>query len=801
MSKLLNIGNELLIFDGAMGTMLQEYGMKPGENPELLNLKEPALIQKIHSEYLEAGADIITANTFGANAYKLSGSGFTVEEVIKASICNAKAAIGNKKAFVALDLGPIGKMMKPIGMLDFDEAYEFFKEEVVAGAAAGADLIIIETMSDLGEMRAAVLAAKENSDLPVIATMTFAEDGRTLTGTDPEIMVLSMEALGVDALGVNCSLGPKELGPIVTRILSFSNTPVIVQANAGIPVSIKGRTKFSITPKDFSEFAKEMVKAGVSIIGGCCGTTPEFIKELDSLRSNFVRPLLLKRKRYVCSSQKKVCLDEKFSVIGERINPSGNKALKEQFLAGNNQAAVKEAFNQVQRGAEILDINTSLPQIDELKVMLDIIDSFNGLIETPLQFDSTKPEVLEKALRRYSGVAIVNSINGKKESMESLFPIVKKYGAYVVVLCFDENGIPDDAQGRIDVANKLMEKAKQYGLDQSRLLVDCLVLTASAQQKAVMETLKALRYIKEHTEALTTLGLSNVSYGLPFRALINRTYLAMALATGLDTVIINPGAEGIKDTIMAFNVLANKDQGAVEYIAYNNGKDNAEPSKIALTEGPKTIQACLLEGSKEGILAITKELLEDNVPLSVVDNYLVPALDEIGQMYEKKSIFLPQLIRAAETVGTAFELIRKKLRDSSETMESKGTIVLATVRGDIHDIGKNLVKVLLENYGYEIIDLGKDVPVERIVEIVKEKKIKLVGLSALMTTTVSSMQGTIEALRKETQENGMPPVKIFVGGAVLTEAYALSIGADFFCKDARAGVKVAGDVFSAKEIK
>ena len=798
MTKKLNIGQELLIFDGAMGTMLQEYGMKPGTNPESLNIEDPALIRRIHSDYLEAGADILSTNTFGANRYKLQGTGYAVAEVVKAAVLNARGAIAGRKGYVALDLGPVGKMMKPVGLLDFEEAYDLFREQVIAGEEAGADLIIIETMSDLGEMRAAVLAAKENSDLPVVATMTFSEDGRTLMGTDPEIMVLSLEALGIDALGVNCSLGPKDLAPLVERILAFSHTPVIVQANAGLPVSGKGRLSYSVGPEEYLGFAKGFVERGVAIIGGCCGTTPEYIRGLSTLRSVYQKPAPVERGNYVCSAQRMVRLDGRVSLIGERINPSGNKALKAAFLAGNHGAAVKEAFTQVQSGAEILDVNTSLPQIDEAKFMTDIIDSFSGLIDAPLQFDSTRPEVLEKALRRYSGVAIVNSVNGKESSMKAIYPLVKKYGAYVVALCLDEEGIPGDAEGRIKVARKLAEKAKSRGIGEDRLIVDCLVLTASAQQKGVMETLKALKHIKSHTKSLTTLGLSNVSYGLPFRSLINRTYLAMALGAGLDTVIINPGAEGVRDTLMAFNVLANHDEGAVAYIAYNQEKEGGTspagpgPKK---EKAPDTIQSCLLEGNTEGILTLTRALLAEKTPISIVDDHLVPALDEIGQMFERKTIFLPQLIRAAETVGKAFELIREKLRESSEVIETKGTIVLATVRGDIHDIGKNLVKVLLENYGYEVLDLGKDVPVERIIEVVKSRDVRLVGLSALMTTTVSAMEDTINALRNENL-----PVKVFVGGAVLTDAYSKVIGADFYCKDARAGVKVAGEVFSKESL-
>ena len=793
MNKLERLGHEMILFDGAMGTMLQAYGMKPGQNPELLNLEKPELIRKIHAEYIEAGADIITTNTFGANSYKLFESGRTAEEVISAAVRIAKDAAKGTKTLVALDMGPVGRMMKPIGLLDFEEAYDLFREQVIAGEKAGADLILIETMSDLGEMRAAVLAAKENSRLPVFATMTFSDDGNTLTGTSPEIMAMSLDALGVDALGVNCSLGPKELLPIVERVLSATNTPVMVQANAGLPITEHGVSRYSVTADDFLESAKRFADLGVSVIGGCCGTTPAYTAKLTEAGSFYRKRQQKSLKRYVCSAQRSVCLDGKVTLIGERINPSGNKALKEQFVAGNPLAAVKVAFEQVQKGAEVLDVNTSLPQIDESGYMTQIIDGMSGLVDAPLQFDSTKPEVLEKALRRYSGVAIVNSVNGKKSSMDSIYPIVKKYGAFVVALCLDDEGIPDDAKGRTKVAEKLIDEAKKYGIDEGRLLIDCLVLTASAQQKAVMETLYAMRWVKSETRALTTLGLSNVSFGLPFRALINRTYFAMALTSGLDTVIINPGAEGIVDTLKAFNVLAGIDDGAVDYIAYNNQLNPVKKEEIRKEGASKSFREMLLEGDSKGILEITKSLLEKEPPLSVVDNHIVPALDEVGRLFEEKTIFLPQLIRAAETAGTSFETIRAKLTAGSEKLETKGTIVMATVRGDIHDIGKNLARVLLENYGYEIIDLGKDVPTEAILEAVKARDIRLVGLSALMTTTVSSMEETIQALRKE-----VPGVKVFVGGAVLTESYAKSIGADYYCKDARAGVLVAAEVFTQK---
>lgn len=789
------LGNELLLFDGAMGTMLQKYGMKPGQNPEALNVEQPELIARIHKEYIAAGAQFITTNTFGANAYKLEETGYSVREVVTAAVGHAKAAAAATNAKVALDIGPVGQMMKPVGLLDFDQAYDYFQEQVIVGARAGADVILIETMSDLGEMRAAILAAKENSALPVFATMTFMEDGNTLTGTDPEIMAMALDALGVDALGVNCSLGPDELLPIVKRILAATNTPVMVQANAGIPVIEAGVAKYTVTETEYRTFAEQIAGLGVAIIGGCCGTNPDYIRQLAQAKAAFVKRAPQQLKRYVCSAQRKVCLDGQITLIGERINPSGNKALKAQFEAGNPLAAIKVGIEQVQQGAEVLDVNTSLPLIDEQGYMVKIIDGMNGLIEAPLQFDSTKPEVLEAALRRYSGVAIVNSVNGKESSMAEIYPIVQKYGAYVVALCLDEAGIPDDANGRTEIVEKLIARAADHGIAEDRLLVDCLVLTVAAQQKAVMETLKALSWVKQNTRALTTLGLSNVSYGLPFRALINRTFFAMALTSGLDTVIINPGAAGIVDTMRAFNVLSGQDEGAIAYIAYNNQKSSDSKTAAAAPKEEKaarSFQEMFLEGDEAGVVAATNGLLKELSPLAVVDEYIIPALDGVGNLYETKEIFLPQLIRSAETAGKAFEAIRAKLVGSAEKLETKGKIVMATVKGDIHDIGKNLAKVLLENYGYEVIDLGKDVPIEAVVAAAKEHQVKLVGLSALMTTTVAAMEETITALREADL-----PVKVFVGGAVLTKKYATNIGADYYCRDARAGVTVAEEVFAS----
>ena len=787
----MSLKNELLIFDGAMGTMLQEKGFAHKMIPEELNIENPEIITEIHREYVNSGAQVITTNTFGASKYKLSLSKYSQNEIIEAAIDNANAARADTDALIALDIGPIGKIMKPIGDLDFDSAYEYFKDQVIIGNEKEVDLILIETMSDLGEIRAAVLAAKENADCPVYATMTFGDDGMTLTGTDPENMVLALEAIGVDALGVNCSLGPKEMLPIIRRILNFASIPVMVQANAGLPSIESGKTTFGVDSDEFQHYSRIFVKEGVSILGGCCGTTPEYIRKLTKLKNDYCKAIIKPRKLYVSSSQKRVCLDDCITVIGERINPSGNKNLKPHFLNGDVSPAVKLAFEQIQHGAKVLDINTSLPGVDEQKLMIELIDQFNGLIDAPLQFDTTDPEVVETALRHYNGIAIVNSINGKASSMNELFPIVKKYGAYVISLTFDEEGIPKKWKKRVEIAEKLIKTAKTFGIEEEKLIVDCLVLTASAEQEAVKETLKAIQYIKSHYKVKTTLGLSNVSYGLPNRTLINKTYLAMALSFGLDSVIINPGAEGIKDTLMAFNVLYNFDQDSVEYITTYS--KNSETIKVATENRERSLNEYLLEGDKESTRLLTEKLLTKHEPLWIVNNYLIKALDEIGQQYESKLIYLPQLIRAAETASVSFELIQKTLNDSQQELETRGKIILATVQGDVHDLGKNLVKVLLDNYGYTIFDLGKDVSIEKIIEAVKKHDIKLIGLSALMTTTAQAMENTITALRKEFND-----ISIFVGGAVLTEDYALKIGADYYGKDAKKAVEIANDFFNKK---
>lgn len=781
--------DEFLIFDGAMGTMLQERGLKAGEIPEIYNFTNSEIIIDIHQKYVDAGAQVILTNTFGANEIKLNDSGYSVEEVINQTVKLAKQVKGEK--YIALDIGPIGSLLEPMGTLSFSRAYEIFKRQVLAGVNAGVDLILIETISDLYEAKAAVLAAKENSDLPVFCTMTFTGDGRTFTGTDPLTMVTLLEGLGVDALGINCSLGPKELMPIVEEVLKYSSIPVIVQANAGLPRIINNQTIYDITPEEYGYYIKEMAQKGVRIIGGCCGTNDKFIKkiveELKGLKPKKVEP---KRITAVCSATKTVILGQEVRIIGERINPTGKKKFKEALKNNNIDYILTEAISQQEAGADILDVNVGLPEINEEQVMINVIKEIQAIINLPLQIDSSSSEVIESAVRIYNGKPIINSVNGKKEVMDEIFPIVKKYGACVIGLTLDEKGIPAKAEERVEIARKIINTAKDYGIAKENILIDCLVLTASAQQKEVIETIKAIKMVKKEFGVMTTLGVSNVSFGLPNRGLLNQTYLVMALTQGLDAPIVNPNDKSITDTINAFRVLANQDKEASNYIknyVESNDKQIDNPDK----KTNNNLVDIIVKGLKEESAIKTKELLTQMDGLAIVNEYLIPALDIVGAKYEKEEIFLPQLIQSAETVKKSFEVIKESIHREGYNQLQKDKIILATVKGDIHDIGKNIVKVILENYGFEIIDLGKDVPIELIVSTAKEANVKLIGLSALMTTTVKNMEETIKALKENDSE-----CQIIVGGAVLNQEYAEMIKADYYAKDAQDAVKIVKQVFS-----
>ncbi|NLC52445.1 MAG: dihydropteroate synthase, partial [Firmicutes bacterium] len=766
--------DKFLVFDGAMGTMLQSYGMKGGELAERYNLERAEVIAGIHSAYIKAGAQVLTTNTFSANRYKLAGTGLDLAAVIRTAVEIARWTAEDN--LVALDIGPLGQLMKPYGTLSFDEAYEAFAEQVQVGAAAGADLILIETMSDLYEAKAAILAARENTDLPIFCTMTFQEDGRTLTGTDPLTMVNVLQSLGVTALGINCSLGPKEILPLVQEVLKFAQVPVIVQPNAGLPQLVGEETVFKIAPADFAAYGRELTAAGVRILGGCCGTTPAHIKALKGMLAK-VKPVATKAPRLTAASSgtTTVTLGGAVKIIGERINPSGKRRLQKALRQGDLDYLLREAVDQQDHGAHILDVNVGLPEIDEKAVMVKAIKEIQGVVTLPLQIDSVNPEVIEAAARIYNGRPIINSVNGEAKSMAAIFPIVKRYGCLVVALTLDEQGIPQTAEERLAIAERIIKEAAAYGIPKEDIIVDCLVLTASAQQREVQETVKALRLVKEKLGVKTTLGVSNVSFGLPARDLLNRTFLAAALAAGLDAPIMNPLDTAMRGTVQAFDVLWNHDRESQAFIAAYSALEDKAPAH----PGPeqKDLTKIVLAGLKEEAANAVSALLKEEEGLTIVDRYLIPALDRVGTGYEKGELFLPQLIQAAETVKRAFAVIKEDLEKTQTPAVGKGKIVIATVKGDVHDIGKNIVRILLENYGFEVFDLGKDVPIARIIEKVQQEAAPLVGLSALMTTTVTNMAETIKALRRS-----CPQTKIMVGGAVLNADYAQKLGADFYGK-------------------
>lgn len=777
------LGKELLIFDGAMGTQLQERGLKAGEIPEMLNITQPKWLQEIHEAYLLAGADFITTNTFGANRLKMKEAGASLNEIIKAAIMNAKKARDHvgKEAYIALDIGPIGSLMEPMGTLSFDEAYDIIKEQILI-AKDEVDLILFETMSDLYEVKAGILAAKENCDLPIFVTMTFEANGRTLSGSTPTTMVNVCSGLGVDAIGVNCSLGPDELKPMIEEILAVSNLPVIIQPNAGLPCLMDGHTHFDMTSEHYCESVQVYAQSGVSIIGGCCGTTPDFIKRLKQTLPTQVIPRDIHKKTFVSSGTDTIELGKTITVCGERLNPTGKKKLKQALLNQQYDQVVLEAIQQERAGAHVLDVNVGVPGINEPETMKNVIKMVQEVVTLPLQIDSSNIEALEMGCRYYNGRPLVNSVNGKLESMESIFPIVKKYGGIIIGLTLDDQGIPDKAKERYEIAKKIIAKAKEYGIYEESIVIDCLVLTASAKQQEVMETIKAVQMVKT-LGVHTVLGVSNVSFGLPDRPLLNRTYLTMAMSAGLDLPIMNPMDQEMMAVIDAFNVLHYNDIDAVDYI------DRHVQTEKKLVENGKafTLKEIVMRGIKDEVVRATRKELQEKEAMCIINEILIPALEEVGNGFEKGTVFLPQLIQSAETTKMAFEILKETFKSEKENL--KGPILLATVEGDIHDIGKNIVKVVLESYGYQVIDLGRDVKVQAVIEAYHQYQPKLIGLSALMTTTVVSMEKTIELLK---QIDGVCP--IMVGGAVLTPDYALQIHADYYAKDALQSVEIAQKV-------
>ena len=797
------------VLDGGMGTMLQSAGMSPEETTTEFGLAHPEILTQIHKKYIEAGADIVYASTFGTNRFKKKEIGeCTLQEAVRIQVQAAvKAkeimAAQDREVAVAIDLGPLGELLEPMGTLSFEDAYDAFREVIQAGCDL-ADLIVIETMTDLYEVKAAVLAAKETCDLPVVVTMTFEENGRTFTGVSLEAMALTLEGLGVDAMGINCSLGPVEIFPMAEKLRSLTDLPLVIKPNAGLPDPATGA--YDITCDQFVEKMEDFLKLGIELIGGCCGTTPEYIEGLAKIAAKFggtedsAKPSEEKKTLQVCSGNTVVTVDH-VTVIGERINPTGKKRLKQALLDEDFDYILSQAIEQIDAGAEILDVNVGVPSLDDVKMLPLVIKKLQSITGLPLQIDSGNPEAIEAALRVYNGKAIVNSVNGEEKVMENILPLVKKYGAAVVGLTLDENGIPNKAEDRFAIAKRILERALEYGIPRENVIIDCLTLTASAQQKEVVETLKAVRMVKEQLGLKTALGVSNISFGLPLRPIINRTFLTMAMECGLDLPIINPNSEDMMASIFAFHVLHNIDENATAFIE-RYGDAALETSKIsqkkdisvtgssANGDGSHDIFYCIEKGMKADTVVAVEKLLQEHTEMELVNDFLIPALDKVGQGFEKGTIFLPQMLQAATAAQAGFDIVKTKLAESDKETVSLGQVVIATVKGDIHDIGKNIVKVIMENYGFQMIDLGRDVPPETIVETVKEKNIKLVGLSALMTTTLKSMEETIVAVKE-----AAPDCKVMVGGAVLTADYAEKIGADYYCKDAMKSVEAAQEVF------
>ena len=775
---------EFVILDGAMGTVLQSKGLELGEIPEKLGIQKPEEIIAIHKSYIEAGSDIVYTNTFGANRYKLEGCGYSVQEIISKAVANAQKACEGTSALVALDIGPIGQLLEPTGSLSFEEAYDIFKEEIIAGKDA--DLIVFETMTDLYELKAGVLAAKENSMLPIMCTMSFEENMRTFTGVSIPAMALTLNGLGVDAIGVNCSLGPVELNPIIKELSQWTNLPVIVKPNAGLPDPLTN--EYNVSPEKFADEIEKLIPYGIRIVGGCCGTSPEYIKAVSlKLKDIKAEKGIKKIKPAICSATTTSIIDQP-RIIGERINPTGKKLFKQALIDNDIDYILNQAIEQVNAGADILDVNVGLPDIDEKSMMVRTIKALQGIVDVPLQIDSTIPEVLEAALRVYNGKPIVNSVNGEEDSLCSVLPLVKKYGASVVGLTLDKNGIPQKAEDRFEIAKRIVDRATAIGIPRGDIYIDCLTLTASAEQEGVIETLKALKIVKEQLGVKTVLGVSNISFGLPNRELINQNFLTMALTYGLDLPIINPNIASMTGAVRAYKLLTNIDKNSTEYIeAYNNFAK--APAQSTQVNKEIDISYAIEKGLKKEGGEIVERLLETTDSMVIINTMLIPALDKVGAEFESGKIFLPQLIQSAGVAQVAFEVIKKKLVNEDKAPISKGKIVLATVKGDIHDIGKNIVKVLLENYGYTVIDLGRDVDYQCVVDAVKEHNCKLVGLSALMTTTLKSMENTIKLIR----DNNLD-CKVMVGGAVLTPEYAKKIGADFYSKDAKESVDVAKTV-------
>ena len=799
------LGKELLYFDGGMGTLLQEKGLAPGELPELWNVTRPEEITEIHRQYVEAGSDIVLTNTFGANALKFHDENCSLKEIVAQAVSHVKTAIrdagGGREVYTALDVGPTGKLLKPMGDLEFETAYEAFREVMLMGEEAGADLIHIETMSDTYELKAAVLAAKENTSLPVFATAVFDDRHKLLTGADVPSVVALLEGLRVDALGINCGMGPEQMLPVLEEILRYSSVPVIVKPNAGLPQQRDGRTCYDVEPEEFARLMKQITEMGASVIGGCCGTTPEHILVMKTLcRDARIRPLTEKEHTIVSSYGKSVFLgnskDMQYGsrVIGERINPTGKKRFKQALKEHDLDYILREGITQQDNGAHILDVNVGLPDIDEPALMKEVVQEIQSVVNLPLQIYTVDTEAMENALRVYNGKAMVNSVSGKQESMDRVFPLLRKYGGVVVGLTLDEEGIPADADGRIRIAEKIIGEAAKYGIKKKDIVIDALAMTISSEPEGAKVTLETLRRLRDEVKVNTVLGVSNISFGLPSRPVINSAFYTMAMMNGLSAGIINPSSEDMMKAWYAYHALMNLDANCERYISrYSSVPAGAGGSAAAPSSGAAdmTLAAAIEKGLKEDAHTITVSLAGAKEPLDIINEELIPALNHVGEGFEKGTLFLPQLLMSAEAAKSAFAVLKEKMDKSGLVQEKKGTIVIATVKGDIHDIGKNIVKVLLENYSFDVIDLGKDVPPQKIVDTVLENSVRLVGLSALMTTTVVSMEETIRLLREQA-----PGCLVMVGGAVLNQEYADMIGADFYGKDAMQSVHYAQTVFA-----
>ena len=790
------LGKELLYFDGGMGTLLQERGLQPGELPETWNLLHVEEIREIHRKYIEAGSDIVLTNTFGANALKFHDDAYSLEEIVNAAVGHVKAAAeqaGNgRRIYTALDIGPTGKLLKPMGDLDFETAYEAYKEVMIYGEKAGADLIHIETMSDTYELKAAVLAAKENTSLPVFATTIFDERGKLLTGADVPSVVALLEGLRVDAFGINCGMGPEQMIPILEQITKYSSLPVIVKPNAGLPKQKNGQTYYDVSPEEFAEVMKKIVEMGAVVIGGCCGTTPDHIKAMaDACRMIPIKPVAKKNFTMGSSYGQSVFLGTGSKIIGERINPTGKKRFKQALKEHDLDYILREGITQQDNGAHILDVNVGLPDIDEPALMKEVVQELQSVTSLPLQIDTVDVEAMEGALRIYNGKAMVNSVSGKQESMDKVFPLIQKYGGVVIGLALDENGIPADAEGRVQVAKKIIAEAAKYGIEKKDIVIDALAMTISSEPEGAKITLETLRRLRDEVGVCTVLGVSNISFGLPSRPIVNSIFYTMAMQNGLSVGIINPGSEDMMKAWYAFHALMALDSNCEKYIARYAQQPGTTPVQAAGGKHTMTLQSAIERGLKEEASSITAELAEQKDALDIINEELIPALNNVGEGFEKGTVFLPQLLMSAESAKSAFAVLKERMDQSGEVQEKKGKVILATVKGDIHDIGKNIVKVLLENYSFDVIDLGKDVPPEKVVETVLEQDVHLVGLSALMTTTVVSMEETIRQLREKA-----PDCLVMVGGAVLNQEYADMIGADFYGKDAMQSVHYAQKVFS-----